>query len=213
MKTTTSSFFKILLIAATVVMFIPSGVSAWSSHDKSYKGSSDKGSCDKGSKGSSDKGSKGSCDKGSKGSNDKGSKGSCDKGSKGSNDKGSKGSCDKGSKGSCDSSTPKVTTGTVCGAVYEDTNGNAVQDSTETGVANIQISITDINATVTSVFTDDIGNYCAENIVEGSTTIEVIISTLPTNALLTAGINPNDITVIADTLNDAQSDGYNIITF
>ena len=106
MKTTTSSFFKILLIAATVVMFTPSEVSAWSwhwsSHDKSDKGSSDKESCDKDSKGSTDKGSKGSCDKGSKGSNDKGSKGSSDKGSKGSNDKGSKGSCDKGSKGSTD---------------------------------------------------------------------------------------------------------------
>jgi len=229
------SLLGALSLAFAIIIFIPSQSLAKGSHShhkgshnkgssskgsKDSKGSSDKGSkCSKGSKdskGSSDKGSKGSKgSKDSKGSSDKGSKGSKgSKDSKGSSDKGSKGSKgSKDSKGSCDNTpdVPVVTTGTVCGTVYEDIDINSVQNGTEIGTSGIQVSITDINGNLSNIQTDNVGNYCAFNIVEGIATITVEETTLPIGTILTAGINPNDITVIAGQTTDAGSDGYTSI--
>ena len=186
----------------------------WKTWCQTDKGS--KGSCDKGSKGSSDKDSKGSCDKGSKGSSDKGSKGSCDKGSKGSSDKGSKGSSDKGSKGSSDKdsdgsleSTPTpVTTGSLTGTVYEDSNNNGSLDNNETGVAHIAIEIIDANGDIHNLLTDNVGNYTISNLPEGVATVTIDPTTLPALATLTVGLNPSDEVVVANTVSQATLDGY-----
>ena len=69
-----------------------------------------------------------------------------------------------------------------------------------------------MNGNISTASTDSNGNYCAINIVEGITTIAVDETTIPLNSTLTAGTNPNDITVIAGQTNDAGSDGYTIIT-
>ena len=200
------SFLGALSLAFAVIIFIPSQSLA--------KGSDDKCSSNKGTKGS----------KGSKGSSDKGSTGS--KGSKDSSDNGGcpigtvplqNSYCDKGSKGSCDKIKcvpivpAPVLTGSIEGTVYEDTNNNGLQDNNEIGVANITVEVIDSNGNIISILTDDIGNYSIKNIPQGSATVTVNIATLPPSAILTAGFNPNDVTVIANTTTDAGSDGYLIL--
>ena len=101
-----------------------------------------------------------------------------------------------------------VPTGHLCGSVYQDLNKNGLKDSDENGSADIVISITDSNSTVKNILTDAIGGYCAYNVVLGTVTVEVNASTLPTDMILTAGENPNSVTIIKNQNIDAGVDGY-----
>jgi len=58
--------------------------------------------------------------------------------------------------------------------------------------------------------TDAQGNYSTNEVPEGSATVTVIEPTLPAGAELTAGENPNTITVEAHQNNDAREDGYTL---
>ena len=209
------SLLGALALAFTVIIFIPSQSLAKGSHNKSshtckskhskhskhskkYKGSGDKGSTNQ------------ECPVGTIPL--KGSKGSYDKGSKGSKD--SKGSCDKGSKGSsnkikCVPIVPApIPTGIITGTVYEDANNNGLQDKNETGVANISVEVIDSNGDIITIVTDNIGNYSLNNLPQGLATVTVNAATLPPLATLTTGLNPNDVTVIANTTANAGNDGY-----
>ena len=108
----------------------------------------------------------------------------------------------------CEASLNK--TGKVCGVVYEDINSNAQQDDNEIGAANIKVKIIDSNGDEHTVVTDNSGKYCQKNVLEGSASITVDETTLPTDAELTAGENPNDIDVVANKNNDAGTDGYTL---
>lgn len=103
-------------------------------------------------------------------------------------------------------------TGNVCGVVYEDKNGNGQQDSDETGVADIDVTIIDANGDTHTVTTDVDGKYCLSDVPEGSASVTVVESTLPNGATLTAGENPSDVTVEANKNNDAGKDGYTLPT-
>ncbi len=103
-------------------------------------------------------------------------------------------------------------TGNVCGVVYEDINANGQQDDNETGVADIDVTIIDANGVSYTVPTDVDGKYCQSDIPEGSASITVDEETLPEGATLTAGENPNDITVVAGQDNNAGTDGYTLPT-
>ena len=105
-----------------------------------------------------------------------------------------------------------IPTGKVCGTVYEDINNNKKQDDNETGVIAIAINIIDANGDEHKATTDATGKYCLDNVPEGSASITVDTKTLPTDATLTAGENPNDITVVANQENDALTDGYTLPT-
>jgi len=103
-----------------------------------------------------------------------------------------------------------IKTGKVCGVVYEDINNNAQQDDNEIGAANIKVKIIDANGDEHTAVTDNSGKYCQEKVLEGSASITVDETTLPTDAELTAGENPNDIDVVANKNNDAGTDGYTL---
>jgi len=105
-----------------------------------------------------------------------------------------------------------VPTGKVCGTVYEDINGNGQQDDNETGKAGIVVKIIDANSEKQTETTNDAGKYCFATVVEGSASIEVDVTTLPQDATLTAGKNPNSIDVEANIANQAGTDGYTLPT-
>jgi len=98
--------------------------------------------------------------------------------------------------------------GNACGTIFEDSNQNGVQDSTEVGASGIKIIITDHNGDTHEAVTNDKGNYCVINIPEGPATVNIDRSTLPDGAELTYGLDPNDINIIANKDIDAGADGY-----
>ncbi len=101
-----------------------------------------------------------------------------------------------------------IPSGHLCGSVYEDTNGNGLRDNQESSTEGIQITVTDVQNSVSSVLTDTDGDYCAYNISEGLATIEVDTTTLPIGTELFTGENPNSVTILANTVNNAGLDGY-----
>ena len=105
-----------------------------------------------------------------------------------------------------------ISTGSLCCTIYEDLNNNGTQDSNETGAENISISIIDINGNTFNTVTDIFGNYTVLDIPQGPATLTIDETTLPTLATLTSGLNPNKLTIIADTFNDACLNAYVIPT-
>ena len=62
--------------------------------------------------------------------------------------------------------------------VWEDTNGNGLQDETGTGIANVEVQITGMSGNGTgftdTTFTDNTGMYYFNNLVPGTYHIDVV---------------------------------------
>ena len=102
------------------------------------------------------------------------------------------------------------TTGNIYGMIFEDSNYNGQKDANESGITGIDVIITDSEGNTHIVTTDTNGNYSLTDLPEGSATIEVNETTLPENAGLTIGENPNTVEISTDTSIDAGIDGYAI---
>jgi hypothetical protein len=91
--------------------------------------------------------------------------------------------------------------GTLSARVFEDANGNGVQDALEPGLPGIDLVITDSLAAAQTLTTDANGDVSAV-VPAGSTTVDVDDTTLPANMVLTAGTDPAVVAVVAgaDTL-------------
>ena len=117
-------------------------------------------------------------------------------------------------KGLCykieETTPPEPELGNVCGTVYEDSNSDQIQNPNEKGAINLKVELIDANGDVKTVFTDNKGDYCFNNVVAGSATITVL--TIPLWSFFSTNDNPNDITVIANEDNLAGKDGYIIVT-
>ena len=81
----------------------------------------------------------------------------------------------------------------VTGHVFQDPNGNGVQDSGELPYTNVQVQVTDSTGAITTVTTDGNGDYIA-NVPPGSTTLNV---TDPAGVSLTTANDPQTVNVIA----------------
>ena len=84
-----------------------------------------------------------------------------------------------------------VTSQTVSGKVFTDTNGNGVQDAGEPGTSGATVTITDSLGGTQVQTTDPNGNYTA-TVPVGSTTITVIT---PSGTTLTTANNPQTLNV------------------
>ena len=91
---------------------------------------------------------------------------------------------------------PPANSGEVIGIIYEDTNGNGLQDANEPGLEGVQVEITDSNGNVQTVTTDVDGTYGA-TVPAGDTTLNVIESTLPGGSTQTDGTDTTTVTVPA----------------
>ncbi|WP_341200832.1 DUF7507 domain-containing protein, partial [Croceibacter atlanticus] len=104
-------------------------------------------------------------------------------------------------------------TGTISGHVYEDTNGNGVQDVGEHNLEGVSVIITDNNGDVTTVVTDVDGNWMSTQLPEGDATSDIDEATLPTcsngvDYSMTEGTDPTTTTVIAGQNVFSDNDGY-----
>lgn len=99
---------------------------------------------------------------------------------------------------------------TVKGRVFQDTNANDLYDADiDMVLANVTVTVTDENGTVTTAITKTNGVYVAVNVAIGIATIEVNESTLPGNKPLQVfGINPSTKNVQPGIINWAGKDGY-----
>jgi len=103
---------------------------------------------------------------------------------------------------------PADNTGTVEGSIYEDANGNGVQDANESGLEGVTVTITDSEGHVQEVTTDENGNYTVL-VPVGETVVTIDQSTLPGGSKQTEGENPSTLTVEKDaTVHD--KDGFKL---
>ncbi len=102
------------------------------------------------------------------------------------------------------------------GHLFEDTNGNGLQDGSEPDLANVSVVITDSLGLTQTVTTDSSGNYTATVPVDSTTAptdtvmVDIDETTLPVGAVQTAGTDPDAITVTAGGSTNAGNDGYQI---
>ena len=68
---------------------------------------------------------------------------------------------------------------TVGDTIWNDGNGNEVQDPEETGIPNVKVKLTDGSGNVVTVATDANGEYKFENLMPGNYTISIDETTLP----------------------------------
>ncbi len=98
--------------------------------------------------------------------------------------------------------------GTITGVVYDDINGNGIQDAGEPGLQGISVIVTDVNGTIQTVITDMNGNYIV-SVPAGDTSIDVDDATLPIGANQTEGTDPTTVTAIAGNNVIEENNGYN----
>ena len=104
-------------------------------------------------------------------------------------------------------STPVIPYGVAAGTVYEDTDGSGVQDPGEPGIANVTVTVVDLNGSVYILTTDSNGNY-ATKVPAGDVTVTLDTNTLPTSVnTQTEGTNPTTITVPSGGIG-SDVDGY-----
>ncbi|WP_206052172.1 T9SS type B sorting domain-containing protein, partial [Nonlabens xiamenensis] len=102
--------------------------------------------------------------------------------------------------------------GTVSGVVFNDANGNGVQDPGEAGLGGVSVDIVDSNGNPQTVVTAADGSWTAQ-VPAGDTDIDVDETTLPAgSALTTAGSDPETVTAVAGTDTPSTDDGYTVPT-
>uniref|UniRef100_UPI00232D2F4B beta strand repeat-containing protein n=2 Tax=Olleya namhaensis TaxID=1144750 RepID=UPI00232D2F4B len=101
--------------------------------------------------------------------------------------------------------------GNLTGVVFEDTNNNGVQDVDEEGIADVEVTITDVNGDETIVTTGTDGSWTAVGLPLGDAEVDVDEATLPsdiTDTLTTTGSDQETVTVIGATSTSTTDDGY-----
>lgn len=89
-----------------------------------------------------------------------------------------------------------LSTGSIQGKVFDDANGNSMQDAGETGIANVRLTAKDGKGVVTQLLSDASGNYAFNSLAPGRITIDLDATTAPTDyALTTTGSMVFDLRV------------------
>lgn len=98
------------------------------------------------------------------------------------------------------------TAGKVKGTVYEDVNGNGVQDTGEPGIEGVDVLITDSTGETFTLTTDETGVYMAE-VPPGPTVTDIDESTVPPGNVQTGGSDPSAV-IVPSGGTATDSDGF-----
>lgn len=96
-------------------------------------------------------------------------------------------------------------TGSITGHVFTDVDGNGVEDGADTALAGVSVTITATGGGIAVVTTDGSGNYTASGLAVGSANVDYAT---PASHVLTAGTDPQTITVVDATTVTAAPVGY-----
>ena len=99
--------------------------------------------------------------------------------------------------------------GTITGTVYNDLNGNGIQDAGEPGIPGVDIEVTDALGNTQTVTTDANGDYTAE-VIAGTATVDIDETSLPVDSVQTGGTDPTDVNVTAGGTFFEENNGYNV---
>ena len=83
-------------------------------------------------------------------------------------------------------------TGTVTGVVFDDANGNGVQDPGEPGLPAVSVVVNGV-----TVITDGTGSYTASGVPVGPVVVDVVDATVPAGRVVTTGNDPTTVMVTA----------------
>ena len=97
--------------------------------------------------------------------------------------------------------------GTVYGHLFVDTDGNGAQNGGEPNLSGVSVVITDALGVTRTVTSDASGNYTA-TVPAGSTTADMVDSTLPAGYAQTAGGDPSTVNVPSGSVTSIFDDGY-----
>ncbi|RYD67285.1 MAG: hypothetical protein EOP83_03115, partial [Verrucomicrobiaceae bacterium] len=86
--------------------------------------------------------------------------------------------------------------GTLTGNLFDDENGNGVQDSGELGLPGVDVTITAANGVETVVTTNSTGQWTAPGIAPGNAVVTVDRGDLPPGVVVTTGSDPTEVTVV-----------------
>ena len=95
--------------------------------------------------------------------------------------------------------------GALTGRVFNDINGNGVQNADEPGIAGVTVTVKPATGNPVTVTTDKDGNYSVPTLPAGDAIITV---TDPTGLVLTTNNNPQTVTINPGTGNNAKPVGY-----
>ena len=101
--------------------------------------------------------------------------------------------------------------GSVTGHVFNDVNGNGVQDPGEPDLANVTVVVTDGIGTTQSIVTDMTGNFSA-SVTSGTVVSTIDETTLPSGSTRTAGDNPTTGTATGGTNTPLAPVGYQFLS-
>ena len=97
--------------------------------------------------------------------------------------------------------------GTVFGHLFVDTDGNGAQNGAEPNLNGVSVVITDALG-VTRTVTSDASGYYTATVPAGSTTSDIVDSTLPAGYAQTAGVDPSTVNVPSGSVTSIFDDGY-----
>jgi len=97
--------------------------------------------------------------------------------------------------------------GEISGTIYNDADGDGVQDPEEEGIDGLEVLITDVNGNTQTITTDSNGNYSAM-LPPGMITITINEAGLPEGIQQTEGSNPITVNVVADRTVTIENSGF-----
>ena len=95
----------------------------------------------------------------------------------------------------------------MTGHIFNDVNGNGVQDSGEPDLPGVSVRVTDSAGVAQTRQTDAAGNYGA-GVAAGETTVSVVSSTLPAGSILTTANDTQTVMVGGEGETPAEPVGY-----
>ena len=103
-----------------------------------------------------------------------------------------------------------MTMGTLSGHLYEDTNGNGIQDMSEPSFAGVDITITDANGAIQTILTNSNRDWVI-SLIGGDAISNINLDTLPNggaNHTQTGGTNPTTTFVVVGSNTVSDNDAF-----
>jgi len=101
-----------------------------------------------------------------------------------------------------------VPVGSIVGHIYDDANGDGIQNGGESNISNATVNVTSSLGNTYTVTTDANGNYFVENISTGDANVSIDVSGLGVGYVQTEGTNPTTVTVVKDVNTTEENNGF-----